>query len=50
MINLFFCDIVCWTQQVQNIDLSEIVLVVKTVVIVTGVHLNLLMLFVASHF
>ena len=50
MINLLFCDIVCWTQQVQYIDLSEIVLVVKTVVIVTGVHFNLLMLFVASHF
>ena len=36
--------------QVQYIDLSEIVLVVKAIVIVTSVHLNLLMLFVASHF
>ena len=47
----YFSAILCVElPQVQYIDLSEIVLVVKTVVTVTSVHLNLLILFVASNF
>ena len=36
--------------QVQYISLSEIVHVLKAVVIVTRVHLNISMIFVVSHF
>ena len=39
----------CWIPQVQFIDLSELVNVMKAVAM-SSVHLNIAMIFVVSHF